>query len=50
MKAKELESALEKDGITDFVDPDIIYTYAVYDSPWTIPFLHYNEVWLGKKD
>ncbi len=46
MKIKELESALKKDGRTDFMDPETAYAYAGYDSPWTIPFLRHNEVWL----
>ena len=50
MKAKELESALEKDGLSDFVSYDIAYAYAGYDDPWTLPFLRHNEVWLLQKE
>ena len=50
MKAKELESALEKDGLSDFVSYDITYAYAGYDDPWTLPFLRHNEVWLLQKE
>ena len=45
-KIEELESALKKDDITDYIDPETAYIYGGYDSPWTIPFLRHNEVWL----
>ena len=39
MKIKELKSALKKDDITDFIDPDVYgYAYVVYGGPWTVPF------------
>lgn len=50
MKVKELKSALKKDSLTDFFDPDVYgYAYAVYGGPWTIPFPRYNEVWIAQK-
>ena len=45
-KIEELESALKKDDLTDYIDPETAYIYGGYDSPWTIPFLRHNEVWL----
>ncbi|XP_028413212.1 heme-binding protein 2-like [Dendronephthya gigantea] len=49
MKVKELEEALKKDKITDYVDPDTAYIYGGYDNPWTLPFLRHNEVWILQK-
>ena len=45
-KIEELENALKKDDLTDYIDPETAYIYGGYDSPWTIPFLRHNEVWL----
>ena len=44
-----LKMALNKDKVTDYVDPDSAYIYGGYDSPWTIPFLRHNEVWILQK-